>query len=64
MENTMAQRLKNLESVKKVAFPPEADGEFDTVPTVKIAEWREKLNARFGIGKGRLTVISEPSAET
>ncbi len=59
----MAQKMQKPDSVRKNTFPPEADGEFDTVPTKKIAEWREKLNARFGIGQGNLTVISEPSAE-
>lgn len=58
----MAQRLEMPDFVEKTTFPPEADGDFDAVPTEKITEWREKLNARFGIGKGRLTVISEPTA--
>ncbi len=61
----MAQKLAKHESgIGKITFPPEADGDFDTVPTKKIAEWREKLNARFGIGQGRMDVISEPSAKT
>lgn len=59
----MAQRLEKPDFVEKSTFPPEADGDFDTVPTHKITEWREKLNDRFGLGKGRLTVISEPAAE-
>jgi len=63
MENNMAQNLAKLESGSKTTFPPEADGDFDTVPTQKITEWREKLNARFGIGQGRLEVISEPAAK-
>lgn len=35
-------------------FPPEADGEFDVVSQEEIDSWREKLNERFGIGKGKL----------
>lgn len=31
-----------------------ADGDFDVVKTADIAEWREKLNKRFGIGDGRM----------
>ncbi len=40
--------------------PPEADGDFDVVSEREIAEWREKLNKRFGIGTGRLEAIEEP----
>lgn len=55
MEKTMAQRLKQsgVNGAGKT-FPPEADGDFDVVKTSDIAVWREKLNERFGIGKGRL----------
>ena len=42
-------------------FSREADGKFDDVPEEKIAKWREKLNARFGIGEGRLVPIEEPA---
>ena len=35
-------------------FPPEADGEFDVVSQEEISTWREKLNARFEIGQGKL----------
>lgn len=59
----MAQKLAKPEFGAKSTFPPEADGDFDTVPTQKISEWRDKLNARFGIGQGKLSVVSEPSAE-
>lgn len=59
----MAQKLAKHESGSKITFPPEADGDFDTVPTHKIAEWREKLNARFGIGQGHMEIISEPEAK-
>jgi hypothetical protein len=61
MEKIMAQRLAKLASVSRNTFPPEADGDFKTVPIQDITEWREKLNARFGIGQGRLSVISEPT---
>lgn len=37
-----------------VSFPPEASCEFDVVPVEEIDEWREKLNERFGIGRGKL----------
>ncbi|MGH1414860.1 MAG: hypothetical protein ACRBB0_15335 [Pelagimonas sp.] len=43
------------------SFPREADSEFEPVEDAKITEWREKLNARFGIGKGNLVVIDEPN---
>lgn len=59
----MAQKLAMHGSGTRNTFPPEANGDFDTVPTQEIIEWREKLSARFGIGKGRLSVISEPSAK-
>jgi len=63
-ENIMAQKLAKHVSGSKITLPPETDGDFDTVPTKKIAEWREKLSARFGIGQGRLDVISEPNAKS
>lgn len=59
----MAQKLKKHSSVYTTAFPPEANGEFGTVSTQKISEWREKLNERFGIGQGKLDVVAEPSME-
>lgn len=60
-EITMAQKVGKARSGQKTAFPPEANGEFEIVSEAKIAEWREKLNERFSIGKGKLKVISEPS---
>ena len=59
----MAQRLETLNSIEQPTFPPEADGSFEVVPTQEISEWREKLNARFDLGKSRLKVISEPEAQ-
>ena len=41
-------------------FPREADAEFGVVPDAEIAEWREKLSRRFGIGQGKLRVIDDP----
>ncbi len=40
--------------------PLEEDGDFDVVSEREIADWREKLNKRFGIGTGRLEAIEEP----
>lgn len=45
-----------------VQFPPEADDDFDVVEAEEISAWQQKLNERFGLGKGRLTVIEEPTA--
>lgn len=42
-------------------FPPEADGNFPVVPEPEIDTWREKLNARFGIGAGKMRVIDDPA---
>lgn len=51
----MAQRVKQpAMNGRGEQFPPEADGEFDVVSEAEIAEWRAKLNDRFGIGKGKL----------
>lgn len=55
----MAQKLMKTQEYN--AFPPEAEGDFDVVEQGKIAEWREKLNERFGIGQGKLEAIEEPS---
>lgn len=57
----MAQKLGKRGTAPARRFPPEADGHFDIVPEAEIAEWREKLNARFGIGKGKLKVIDDPA---
>lgn len=43
-------------------FSPEADCDFDVVPTEEITAWRERLNAEYGIGTGKLTAIEEPAA--
>jgi len=40
-------------------FPPEADGDFDVVPQAEISAWREKLNERFGIGKGEYKSLDD-----
>lgn len=55
----MAQKLRQNSSRHENDFPPEADGEFDVVAEQKIAQWQEKLNARFGIGTGKLRVIED-----
>jgi hypothetical protein len=61
MECKMARRAKNQIAMNShVQFPPEADGEFDVVSTADIADWREKLSSRFGIGRGKLKSIEEP----
>lgn len=43
-----------------VSFPPEADGGFDTVKKADIAKLRDEMEAKFGIGQSRLTVIDDP----
>lgn len=54
----MAQRVKQpTMSGRSEQFPPEADGEFDVVSQDEISAWRDKLNARFGIGKGKLRTL-------
>lgn len=59
----MAQRAKQpVRGGKFVQFPPEADAEFEAVNEADIVSWREKLNERFGIGKGRLVVVEEVEA--
>lgn len=59
----MANRAKKpTPRAGNVQFPPEADGEFDEVSVEEIEAWREKLNARFGIGQGKLKVIQEVCA--
>jgi hypothetical protein len=61
MEKQMAQKLKKGDSRHENHFPPEADGIFDVVPTHEIEQWRKKLNAQYGIGAGKLTIIEEPA---
>ena len=59
----MAQRAKQPTGTGKyVQFPPEADEEFDVVPQGQITSWQDRLNERFGLGKGRLKVLEEPEA--
>lgn len=58
---TMAQKLSKTGFGPAKRFPPEADGNFDVVPEAEIAELREKLNARYGIGKGKLKVVDDPA---
>lgn len=57
----MAQRLSKLDAERADRFPPEADGQFDVVPTATISAWREKLNEKFGIGQGKLKVLDDPA---
>lgn len=47
----------------RTAFPPEADCEFDVVQVEEISAWRERLNERFGIGKGILVPVDDPATE-
>ncbi len=49
--------------MRETNHPLEADGDFDVVSEREIADWREKLNKRFGIGTGRLEAIEEPRIE-
>lgn len=50
----MAQRVKQpTMNGRSEQFPPEADDEFEMVSQKEIDAWREKLNARFGIGQGQ-----------
>lgn len=62
LETTMAQRLRKPGSGfdNRHHFPPEVEGDFDVVSEREVAEWRAKLNERFGIGSGKLKVIEEP----
>lgn len=56
----MANRAKQpVRNGALVQFPPEADGDFDVVPSAEIAEWQEKLNKRFGIGSGKLRTLED-----
>ena len=63
LEATMAHELRKSASGRENhrRFPPEAEGDFDIVSEREVAEWREKLNERYGIGKGRLKVVEEPA---
>lgn len=45
---------------KPRAFAPEASQDYGDVPTEMIAAMRDKLNARFGIGQGRMVAIDDP----
>ena len=63
-EKLMAQKVRKAEWHNGDRFPPEADGDFPIVPEKEISDWRERLNERFGIGKGRLRPIEEPAAAT
>lgn len=60
----MTSRAKQpLRSGGNVQFPPEADGAFGVVSEEVIADLNERLNERFDLGRGRLTVIEDvPSA--
>lgn len=62
LEAPMGHRLRKLVSGDESGrwFPPEADGDFDVVSDREIDEWRAKLNARYGIGEGKLEAIEEP----
>ncbi len=62
LEKNMAQKLGKRDFGPVKRFPPEAEGQFDVVPEREIAELRDKLNARFGIGKGKLKVIDDPAS--
>jgi hypothetical protein len=58
----MAQKRSKAVAGPAKRFPPEADGQFEVVPEAEIAAWREKLNARYGIGTGKLKVVDDPFA--
>lgn len=59
----MAHRMvKHSNAAQFRPFPPEADGDFPVVPQIEIAVWREKLNAEFGIGQGKIEVVEDPFA--
>lgn len=58
----MANRAKQpAPNAARVQFPPEADGDFGLVTETQVKSWQEKLNARFGIGTGKLVAVEEPS---
>lgn len=59
MRKTMAPASSQGKTKK---FPPEADETFGVVLEKDVAAWREKLNATYGIGDGRLVVIEDPAA--
>jgi hypothetical protein len=59
MAQTLRKPVSGHESHRR--FSPEAEGDFDVVSEREIAEWRAKLNERFGIGKGKLELIEEPA---
>lgn len=58
----MAQRaMQPAANGNGVQFPPEADGVFEVVPVAEISAWREKLNDRFGLGKGEYRSLDDAS---
>ncbi len=59
----MAQRaMQPTQNGGGMQFPPEADGEFKVVPVAEISAWREKLNERFGLGKGEYESLDTTAA--
>lgn len=63
LENVMARRMvKHTAAAQFRQFSPEADGAFPVVPEAKIVAWRDKLNAKYGIGVGKLKVVDDPFA--
>lgn len=56
----MANRAKQpAPNGSQVQFPPEADSDFDVVSVDDIGAWRDKLEARFGLGQCNLRVLEE-----
>ena len=58
----MRKTVKQVSAAQFRQFPPEADGDFDVVPEVEIAAWRERLNEQYDIGKGKLRHVEDPKA--
>ena len=59
-EMKMTLKLRLFKAPSAVAFPPEAAADFGDVEDSVIAAWREKLNARFAFGTGKLRSVEEP----
>lgn len=54
INTTMSQRLNKTRSAMEKEFAPEANGPFEEVSERQIAEMRDKLEAEYGVGKGRI----------
>ena len=58
----MRRKVTQVSAAQPRQFPPEAEADFDVVPEAEIAVWRERLNERYDIGKGKLRPVEEPKA--